>query len=199
MAICVREVLARHRRAILAGLMVVGLCNALLLVRPWARDHVPATDMMTAAAVPAAAAQGAQPWLNLAKTQLLSEDEGRRFKAAAMFVSYFLISTRAMAQKCGSIGYDFQPVTATFARVHASEYERASDILSSHGLNAEFIWMFFADKLDALSASHLDQLAALDATDRAGICARIVAAPERFAESRGYRRNHPDLHGSLMR
>lgn len=190
----------RFRRRLFLLASLLGLINAVLLVRPWARDTVAATPMATAAA-PASQSQSAvdsRALLAVGKTQLLSSEDGARVRASLMFVSYFLMSTRSLAAHCAAEGIDIATSAEAFAAAHQGEYGRASEILAGHGLNADLVWALYADQLERLSSGHLEQIGARHVTDRAGACRAIAAAGERYASVRSYAKNYPALHAALM-
>jgi hypothetical protein len=190
----------QQRRLLLLAFAVIGIANALLIIRPWARDQVSATDMAVAAEprVGAAGLPAAQALISVGKTQLLAEDDQREMRTALMFMSYFLLSTRGLAEKCVGHGIDVRPYSEVFAREHRAEYDRASRRLAGHGMNAEIVWTFFADQIAGLASGHIAQYARAHGGDEQRACRRLVEEPALFAGLRAYDANYPQLHARLM-
>jgi hypothetical protein len=111
-----------------------------------------------------------------------------------------LLSTRALGARCGTTGIDVAGYVDAFAADHAREYERASQTLSAHGLNAEIVWSLFTEQIEGLSKRHLDQYAAhAGAADDHGVaCRNLASRPRQFAEARNFKANYPALYSRLM-
>jgi hypothetical protein len=198
----------QRSRAILFGaLALIGLFNAALFVKPWAKDHVQPTAMAVAAApAPEATSVGVNALLSVGKTALLSQPESDELRAGLMFASYFLLSTRALHSACERVGIDISRYVQAFATAHEAQYQKASTRLSGNGLNAEFVWGFFGSQLQEMAGRHLDQYAFRAGTaggaDTAGghaeACAEIAARPDAFVKARDFAERYPKLHAALM-
>lgn len=188
-----------RRASLLAVLTLAGLVNASLIIRPWARDAVPATDIAAAAAAPKDhGAPSTQALLALGKTQLLSADEARRLKAGVLFMSYFLMSTRAFSARCAELGVDTSAMASAFAHRHGRLYDKASEVIGGSGLNAELVWTFYSGQLTEIAGRHIGQYAQYDRQMPAEVCGALAAAPDRFIERRDFARLYPTLNAELM-
>lgn len=195
-----RLLLPSRRTSILAVLMLAGLVNASLIIRPWARDAVTATDIAAAAAAAPKeqSAPSTQALISLGKTQLLSADEAKRLKTGVLFMSYFLMSTRAFSARCEELGVDATAAAKSFATAHTSQYQRASEVIGENGLNADLVWTFYSGQLSELAGRHIDQYAAHDRQQPAEVCRNLAAAPDSFVERRDFARLYPTLNAELM-
>lgn len=192
--------LPNRRSSLLAVLMLAGLVNASLIIRPWARDAVTATDIATAAAAAPKeqATPSTQSLISLGKTQLLSADEAKRLKTGVLFMSYFLMSTRAFSARCAELGVDASAAATAFARSHTSQYDKASDVIGENGLNADLVWTFYSGQLAELAGRHIEQYAQHDRIEAAEVCRTLAKAPDRFVERRDFARLYPTLNAELM-
>jgi len=192
--------LPSRRASILAVLTLAGLVNASLVIRPWARDGVAATDIAAAAAAAPKEqnAPSTQALIALGKTQLLSADEARRLKTGVLFMSYFLMSTRAFSARCAELGVDAGATAAAFARSHTRQYDKASEVIGENGLNAELVWTFYSGQLAELAGRHIEQYAQYDRRPPAEVCRTLAATPDRFVEWRDFARLYPTLNAELM-
>lgn len=194
-----RSFIVRNRRKLAVALTAIGLINATLILRPWARDAVAPTDIAAAVAAPVAPQDvGAQALISFGKAQIATAVDQRRIDDSMMFIAYFLLSTRAFGDQCEARGSSFETAKAAFASAHTSEYERASQFLAGHGINTEFIWAYFKTQLMELAAGHVTQFADLEGTDAASVCAKLASEPRFYTERRRFSVHHPELHGRLM-
>jgi hypothetical protein len=76
-----------------------------------------------------------------ASTELAAAPEAERaFKAAQIFIGYYLVNTRARVEFCAERHVDLGKFADEFARLHAAQYERAVALLTARGLKVEQIW-----------------------------------------------------------
>jgi hypothetical protein len=187
-------------RTLLLVFSAFGIVNAMLVLRPFTAEHVPPVPMSVAIApVQGASPVGLRAYISIAKTRTVPAAERDRVHAAIMFISYFLMSTRALGAECDNAGEDLATAKAAFANAHRPEYDRASTFLSSHGVNSDILWHLFKSDLTGLANEHLGQYASRFKASRAETCARLAAEPERFVAMRHFPTAFPDLHQLLMR
>jgi hypothetical protein len=189
------------RRALVAAIAAVSLLNATLLLRSLGGQEIAPTSAAEAAA-PQRAPSGlpsAGSLVSVGKVAILGEDQSRQVRTATLFLSYYLISTRATTTLCAGEGVAIDAFTRRFADLHAGEYERASALLAPHGMNSELIWSIYGAQLETLAAGHVQRIATLDETGTRDACARIAEEAEQFAAGRRYAERFPELHASLMR
>lgn len=115
----------------------------------------------------------------------ISDPKERAFKAAQIFLGYYLINARGRADYCESKGVDISPFVNAFAQRYAREYRLAGDILHKRGIDVEQSYRQLKPAMERMVNTEMNGLAGFQATHKK-VC-------ETFAKQPGFYLNQIDL------
>ena len=69
-----------------------------------------------------------------------AKPEERGFRAAQIFIGFYLVNTRARADYCAQYKIDIANFVAELERVEAAQYARAAGLLGAKGIRVDELW-----------------------------------------------------------
>jgi hypothetical protein len=125
-----------------------------------------------------------------------SADE-RAFKAAQIFIGFYLVNARARAEFCQEQKVDIGKFVGEFSRLHQAQYARAINLLEAHGTSVEQIWSTLRASLRHAVEQDMWSMGGIGMSMET-LCQDIAHRPSSFAAQVNLVKRQPDVQRALM-
>ncbi|HJQ58074.1 MAG TPA: hypothetical protein VJ890_14285 [Vineibacter sp.] len=120
----------------------------------------------------------------------------RAFKAAQIFLGYYMINARGRADYCQKQGVDIAPFVDAFTRRYAREFRLAGEILSGRGIDIEVAYRQIQPAMGRMINTEMQSLASFQATHKR-VCETFAKQPGYYLDQIDLQRRQPDVYRAL--
>src|SRR5262249_13416757 len=119
------------------------------------------------------------------------------YKAAQIFIGYYLVNTRARVEYCQERNVDLTRFAEEFGRLHREPYERAVAELKAKGLSVDKVWSVTKGAMSR--AITIDMVGAgIQYAGMPNACEEVAKRAKYFARKLELRERQPDVYQALM-